>query len=117
MWPYIRVVAERLEVLGAQLAREAAEGVVEDVIGLLGKGADGLIDGGNGHGVLELDDVLAVDELVGATGRQEGSRLLALHGRGGQDSGEDGEKDGQLHREGMCGRQVEISRWGNNEDV
>lgn len=76
----IRVVTQGLEGGLVEVAGEAAEGSIEDVLGGLGQDAgDGTVDGGEGGVVLELDNVAVGDEIRGVDlGDAERGRLGAL---------------------------------------
>lgn len=94
------MVTESLEGLGVERGGETTDGVLVDVLGRLGEDAHSRLEDGERAVILELDNVLVGDESVGITaGNQQRRRLGALGGRA-EDGREQGEEDGQTHREG-----------------
>lgn len=102
MKAYIGVVTEGVEGLLVEVARETAEGILEDVLRGLAEGGQGIVERGQGAGVLELDNVLVGDGVAIVAG-DERSGLAALGGgRGTEDNRQEGEEDVQAHGEGLA---------------
>lgn len=94
------MVTEGLEGLLVELGREAAEDALKDVLRSLGQSSQGVVEGRQGAGILELDNVLVGNEALGISTRsEEGGRLGALGCWGSQHHRQDSEEDGQTHHE------------------
>lgn len=99
---YVGIVAEVLELIVVEGGGEAVEAARVGVVGIRLDGADGRGDGG-GDGVrLHADNELVLD-LGAATGDDDGSRVVALGVgvRSRQGHGEEGEKSGRTHLDGL----------------
>jgi hypothetical protein len=94
---YIGVVTESLQGLLVELSSETLEEGAVDSIGGSGEDAgDGIVDGGEGGLVLELDNVLVGNKVI-ALGGQERGGLGTLGLGSSQDHGQDSEEDVETH--------------------
>lgn len=100
MATYIGVVAELRESGLVEGAGKAVHHVAVDVVGLVGHGAHAALGCGERAALLVLDNVLAGNHLAARLGGVQRSRLVALdHRRRTEDSGQNGQKQGQTHLE------------------
>lgn len=104
---YTGIVTEELKGLGVDLAREALEGTLVDVLGLARQELETLINGGEGGDVLVLDDVGILDQAVDVTGDVQRSWLIAPGG-----STEGNREESEDERETHC---EEVS-WKSEEE-
>lgn len=93
---YIGVVLKLLEMIGRQGRGEALEALdVVDVVSITLEGAHGLVESRDSGILVELDDVLALDELR-SSGLDEGSRRGSLS-RGSECQRQESKEGGGTH--------------------
>jgi hypothetical protein len=100
---YVGVVAEVGQLIGLEGGSEAVEAAGVGVVGIRLDGADGRGHSGRDGVLLHADNVLALD-VGAATGDNDGSRVVTLDlgVRGREGEGEEGEKSGGTHDDGLC---------------
>ena len=109
------MVGERVQSSLVQLGGETLEGTsLPLVLSLALEQAQGVVDRSNGHAILELDNVLALDEVVTSiTGLQNGGRAAnALGSRGGESQRQQRENGSSL--EERINRELSSRGYGRN---